>query len=176
MRLSLCISCGKYKLSRWVILPKGNNNNFIPFDERTDSEQTEIRKKGGIASGESRRQRREERNRLKKIAQLIPNMEIFLESDENKKNFDMLGIEGEDINDVEALTDLKLVLAALNGDLGAKKYFDERMGNSEIIKIKKAELALRKKELEFKKSLVTKDTDTEASKLDIIVNRLLNEE
>ena len=32
-----------------------NAENLIPFDERTESEQREIARKGGIASGASRR-------------------------------------------------------------------------------------------------------------------------
>lgn len=35
-----------------------NDKNLIPFDERTENEQREIRVKGGIASGKSRREKR----------------------------------------------------------------------------------------------------------------------
>ena len=34
-----------------------NDENLIPFSERTESEQREIRRKGGIASGEARRKK-----------------------------------------------------------------------------------------------------------------------
>ena len=37
---------------------KGNNGNLVPFDERSESEQREIRSKGGKASGVARRQRK----------------------------------------------------------------------------------------------------------------------
>ena len=36
-----------------------NEENLIPFEERTESEQREIRSKGGIASGKSRRHKRD---------------------------------------------------------------------------------------------------------------------
>lgn len=35
-----------------------NEENLIPFDERTESEQREIAQKGGIASGRARRRKR----------------------------------------------------------------------------------------------------------------------
>ena len=35
-----------------------NKENLIPFNERTESEQREIAKQGGIASGRARRRRR----------------------------------------------------------------------------------------------------------------------
>lgn len=35
-----------------------NEENLIPFNERTEEEQREIARKGGIASGESRRKRK----------------------------------------------------------------------------------------------------------------------
>lgn len=34
-----------------------NDENLIPFSQRTESEQREIRRKGGIASGEARRKK-----------------------------------------------------------------------------------------------------------------------
>lgn len=35
-----------------------NDKNLVPFNKRTESEQREIRKKGGIKSGEARRRKR----------------------------------------------------------------------------------------------------------------------
>ena len=35
-----------------------NAENLVPFDERTESEQREIRSKGGKASGETRRRKK----------------------------------------------------------------------------------------------------------------------
>lgn len=36
--------------------PKGRAENLVPFSERTEDEQREIRRKGGIASGKKRRE------------------------------------------------------------------------------------------------------------------------
>lgn len=44
-----------------------NNKNLKPLNQRTKSEQREIQKKGGEASGESRR----EKKRLRELAELI---------------------------------------------------------------------------------------------------------
>lgn len=40
-----------------VVMP--NEENLIPFSERTESEQREIRQKGGVASGQARRRKRQ---------------------------------------------------------------------------------------------------------------------
>jgi hypothetical protein len=44
-----------------------NEQNLIPFNERTESEQREIRSKGGIKSGEVRR----EKKTLRELAEMI---------------------------------------------------------------------------------------------------------
>lgn len=41
-----------------------NEKNLIPFDKRTEKEQREIRIKGGIASGEARREKKTMREML----------------------------------------------------------------------------------------------------------------
>ncbi len=39
-------------------MPRGNPSKLIPLNRRTKEEQSEIAKKGGIASGKARRQKR----------------------------------------------------------------------------------------------------------------------
>ena len=46
-----------------------NEKNLIPFDKRTEKEQREIRKKGGKASGESRRRAKYEREQAKLLSE-----------------------------------------------------------------------------------------------------------
>lgn len=41
-----------------------NESNLIPFNERTEKEQREIARKGGIASGEARRRKRDLKEEL----------------------------------------------------------------------------------------------------------------
>jgi hypothetical protein len=43
---------------RKVVRVMANERNLIPFNERTESEQREIARQGGIASGEARRERK----------------------------------------------------------------------------------------------------------------------
>lgn len=47
-----------------------NEQNLIPFDARTESEQREIRRKGGIASGKARRKKKALRERFEAIGSL----------------------------------------------------------------------------------------------------------
>ena len=56
-----------------------NDNNLIPNSERSPSELREMGRKGGIRSGEVRRQNK----RMRESAALL--VEIFTESDEGKE-------------------------------------------------------------------------------------------
>ena len=69
----------------------------------------------------------EKKNDLQRLLLIAPNIKIFLEKPKNKDTFEMLGIKEEDIPDIATLIDLKLIQSALNGDLNAKKYIDERI-------------------------------------------------
>lgn len=60
-----------------VVMP--NEENLIPFSERTESEQREIQQKGGIASGQARRRKR----RMKDAAEYYLSLPV---SDRRKFN------------------------------------------------------------------------------------------
>lgn len=97
-----------------------NNENLIPFNQRTESEQREIRSKGGKASGISRSFRSATKKRLKEHPELF-----------------------EDI--ITMLTD-----KALGGDLKALEMLIELSGESPKqaeIAIKKKELKLKEQAL-----------------------------
>ena len=51
-----------------------NEENLKPFNQRTESEQREIAKKGGIASGEARRKKRDFRETLEELMLLDDDM------------------------------------------------------------------------------------------------------
>ena len=55
-------------------MPRGNKDNLIPFNQRTDEEQRAIQRKGGKASGEARRQKADMRELMKlMLTEDIPN-------------------------------------------------------------------------------------------------------
>lgn len=86
-----------------------NEENLIPVNKRPKSEQREIRRKGGIASGKARR----------KKANLKKAMEIILASDVDdkkiKKELDKMGFE----NTNEMVLALAMFKKASNGNVRA---------------------------------------------------------
>lgn len=89
-----------------------NEQNLIPINERTKSEQREIVTKGGIASGVARRQKKT----LKQIGEMIGGLNI--KSEKNRAIMREAGIQDEDmINDVGMM--FRLNLKAQQGDTKA---------------------------------------------------------
>ena len=86
--------------------------NLIPLNQRTKSEQREIATKGGIASGVARR----EKKTLKQIGEMIGSLNI--KSEKNRAIMREAGIHDEDmINDVGMM--FRLNLKAQQGDTKA---------------------------------------------------------
>lgn len=89
-----------------------NEQNLIPWDKRTESEQREYAKKGGQKSGEVRRQRKAMKEQMEMLL-LLP----F----KSKKQFNFmkeLGIEEDEIDNQMALI-VALYGKALKGDVQA---------------------------------------------------------
>jgi hypothetical protein len=63
------------------------------------------------------------------LLSIAPDVDKFINSDKSGKSratLDILGIKKEDIKDVEALTNVALLVRAMSGDIQAKKYLDDR--------------------------------------------------
>lgn len=89
-----------------------NEQNLIPFNELTQSEQRKIATQGGVASGVARRQKKT----LKQIGEMIGSLNI--KSEKNRAIMREAGINDEDmINDVGMM--FRLNLKAQNGDTKA---------------------------------------------------------
>lgn len=86
-----------------------NEQNLIPFDQRTEKEQREIRVKGGIASGEARRAKRDFRESM-----LVALAELVERKDDN-------GNSKGKITAQDAIC-LKQIAKALKGDTTAAKF------------------------------------------------------
>lgn len=100
------------------------NENLIPFSERTEEEQRDIRSKGGKASGEARRRRKALRESMDALLSLPP---------ANNEDFDRLAAAGID---VEEMDNSQLVVVALFekaklGDVAAIKELRELIGEKE---------------------------------------------
>lgn len=98
-----------------------NEKNLIPFDERTEEEQREIRASGGRASGAARRRKRA----LKEAADLYLSLPV---SDRRKWNtLAKRGIDPEDIDNQMAMI-VGLTDAAAEGDARAGRLIVDILG------------------------------------------------
>ena len=99
-----------------------NDKNLIPFNQRTESEQREIARQGGIKSGEVRR----EQKTYREMAKAMLSATII---DENILN--ELKAYGLSETDVKAYTLLGMIKASGNGSHNAFDRLMELIGEKE---------------------------------------------
>lgn len=94
-----------------------NDENLIPFDKRTESEQREIRSSGGKASGEARRRKADMRkvmNRLLTMKANVPGLSDILIADGGDSTYEeiisMAMIERAAMGDVKAYNAIKATI------------------------------------------------------------------
>ena len=98
-----------------------NEKNLIPFDERTESEQRDIRSAGGIASGAARRRKRS----LKEAADIYLSLPVTDRRTWNK--IARRGVDPDDIDNQMAMI-IGLTMAATAGDAKAAKVIVDLLG------------------------------------------------
>lgn len=76
--------------------------NLIPFNERTEEEQREIARKGGIASGEARRRRREIKDSLDLLLSLPFKIQAN-NADTIRQQLNNLGVPEDEIDNQMAM-------------------------------------------------------------------------
>lgn len=91
-----------------------NEENLKPFSERTESEQREIRSKGGKRSGEVRRQKKLLKDYLQEVL-------------DDKK----IKIDGKEVDGAMAIT-LKLVQQAMKGNVKAYTTIRDTLGQAPV--------------------------------------------
>lgn len=90
-----------------------NPENLIPLDKRTKAEQTEITRKGGIASGKARRAKRDRHKRIQELFALA------VKDPKLKANLEKMGIDVTDA-DLETAADARVMVELLRkGDYKA---------------------------------------------------------
>jgi len=124
-------------------MPTGNNNNLIPASERSKSEASENGRKGGKASGESRRRKKTDRIRLQQLAELVIDKNVL------PSNFNEIVGRA----DYKTIIDLKLLDMAQKGNIRAMEMFNRIYGDDPFVTIRMKELEIRIKELELKNSM-----------------------
>lgn len=117
-----------------------NEENLIPIQDRTKSEQREIQSKGGKNSGASRRRKRDMKAKMKLLLSLPA-------ADNDKEQLAAIGIDTDNM-DNEMVLVKALFLSAAEGDVKAFDRIMDILGKS----VQREELALKKKELAKEKS------------------------
>ena len=98
-----------------------NEKNLIPFDQRTEEEQRDIRSAGGKASGVSRRRKRS----LKEAADLYLSLPVTDRRTWNK--IARRGVDPDDIDNQMAMI-IGLTMAATAGNAKAAKVIVDLLG------------------------------------------------
>ena len=99
-----------------------NEKNLIPFDERTESEQREIARQGGIASGKARREKQQTRQILSELLS-IQNKDFAV----FQKLAQKLGLQG-DLSIHEVFTTICLLNSVKSGNLGDLERLSKLLG------------------------------------------------
>lgn len=142
-----------------------NEENLIPFSERSESEARELGKKGGKASGKSRRRKKA----MRQAASMLLGMEVPASgslSETLKTRLAAFGYSGDDATFQDVLL-ASVLMEALKGDVRAAEFMRDTAGESPALALKKQELQLRKSELKFKQEQAAKqaESDTMQSKM-----------
>ena len=98
------------------------NKNLIPFNERTESEQREIARQGGIASGKARREKQKTQQILADLVS-IKNKDLAM----FQKLATKLGLDG-DISIHEVFTLTCLLNSVKSGNLGDLELLSKLLG------------------------------------------------
>lgn len=138
-----------------------NEENLIPFDERTESEQREIQSKGGKASGAARRRKKA----MRQAASMLLGMDVPVSgafSETLKSRLAAFGYS-EDAATFQDVLLASVMLEAIRGDVRAAEFIRDTAGESPALDLKKQELQLRKSELKFKREQAAKQAENDSA-------------
>lgn len=131
--------------------------NLIPVNLRTKEEQREITRKGGIASGEARRRKRDSRVQMLELLKCIPELD-----EKTKDNLRRLGFKGKGPNKdkypVETIGYASLLQRAMKGDVNAHRLIQEMIGEDAQSKRQRAQME-HEKEIAAMMSAEAKEDD-----------------
>ena len=111
-----------------------NEQNLVPFGERTESEQREIASAGGKASGKARRRKKSMKQKMQLLLSLPP-------AENDQTELSAMGVDPDDM-DNEMVLVKALFIAAAEGDTKAFDRIQDVLGRT----VAREELALKKQE------------------------------
>lgn len=138
-----------------------NEKNLIPYtSEQSREEAVKNGSKGGKASAESRRRKRDMKAKMKALLELPAAVN-------DKEQMEALGVSPEDM-DNEMVLVMAMFLGAAGGDVKAFDRVIQLLGKD----IGHEELALRKRELKLKEKAASDSNNEALSKLDKVLGKI----
>ena len=137
-----------------------NEKNLISNSERTPSELREITQKGGKASGEARRRKKDMKQKMKALLELPA-------AANDREQLEALGVSPDDM-DNEMVLVMSMFLSAAQGDTKAFDRVIQILGKD----IAHEELALKKRELKLKEKASSEGDGAALSKLDEVLGKI----
>ena len=137
-----------------------NEKNLTPFSERSVSEAREAGSKGGKASGETRRRKKDMKQKMKALLELPA-------AANDREQLEALGISPDDM-DNEMVLVMSMFLSAAQGDTKAFDRVIQILGKD----IAHEELALKKRELKLKEKTSSEGDSAALSKLDEVLGKI----
>ena len=137
-----------------------NEKNLTPFSERSVSEAREAGSKGGKASGETRRRKKDMKQKMKALLELP-------DAANDREQLEALGISPDDM-DNEMVLVMSMFLSAAQGDTKAFDRVIQILGKD----IAHEELALKKRELKLKEKASSEGDSAALSKLDEVLGKI----
>ena len=137
-----------------------NEKNLISNYERTPSELREITQKGGKASGEARRRKKDMKQKMKALLELPA-------AANDREQLEALGVSPDDM-DNEMVLVMSMFLSAAQGNTKAFDRVIQILGKD----IAHEELALKKRELKLKEKASSEGDSAALSKLDEVLGKI----
>lgn len=131
-----------------------NPENLIGhgFHERTASEQREIARAGGVASGKARRKKAAAKKAFADVLASVPAL-----NKETLSNLERLGLADLENVDIQTLIAYAIAQKAMKGDVKAANFMMEMTGEDAYSKVQRERTAVAKKHLEYEKRRLEMD-------------------
>ena len=137
-----------------------NEKNLIQNSNRSPNELRENAQKGGKASGETRRRKRDMKQKMKALLELPAAVN-------DREQLQALGVDPDDM-DNEMVLVMAMFLGAAGGDVKAFDRVMQLLGKD----IGHGELALRKRELKLKEKAASEGDNAALAKLDEVLGKI----
>lgn len=137
-----------------------NEKNLIQNSNRSRNEAEKLSRLGGQHSGETRRRKRDMKQKMKALLELPAAVN-------DKEQLEALGVSPEDM-DNEMVLVMAMFLGAAGGDVKAFDRVMQLLGKD----LGHEELALRKRELKLKEKAASDSNSEALSKLDEVLGKI----